>query len=106
VTRPAPLTLAGRQTLIYVVFAVSGPVLTGIVIWSMLAVRDWQDAAPLDRLDKFATLALLVASALMVTVVTLACFISIRAIKIGKAGLEAEGAGGDEPPVDEPPGNG
>jgi len=94
--RPAPLTLGGRQTLVYLVFAGCGPSLTAIVVWAMVTVRDFAGATALDRLDKFATLAILIAAALMVIVVALACFVSIRAIKLGKSGLEAESNGGGD----------
>lgn len=95
--RPAPLTTGGRQTLVYLIFAGSGPALTVLIIWAMSTIRDWQDAAPADKLARFAFLAEFVAVALLILVVALACFVSIRAIKVGKDGLEAtsQNAGDD-----------
>ena len=88
-----PFTREGRQTLIYCVLAGCGPALTAVVIWAMLVIRRWDAANTADRLDKFASLAMVMASALVVIVVALSCFVSIRAIKIGKDGLEASGDG-------------
>jgi hypothetical protein len=93
--RPAPLSTAGRQTLVYLVFAGAGPALTGLIVWAMYAIRAWQGASAISRLDRFAALANLVAAGMLVIVVALACFVSIRAIKIGAHGLEATGSGGD-----------
>jgi hypothetical protein len=92
-----PLTPEGRQTLIYLIFAGCGPALTGVVIWAMLIIRTWSDASAEIRLDKFAQLAMVVAAALMIIVIGLACFVSIRAIKakVGEASFEATGSGGD-----------
>lgn len=99
-TRPSPLTTAGRQTLVYLIFAGSGPVITLGVIWAMQQIRDWPNAAPADKLARFAFLAQYVAIALLIVVVSLACFVSIRAIKVGKDGLEATSQNdGDDPPT-------
>ncbi len=97
--RPAPLTMAGRQTLVYLVFAGSGPALTVLIIWAMRAIRDWQGADAADKLARFAFLAQYVAIALLILVVALACFVSIRAIKVGKDGLEATSQNDGEPPT-------
>jgi hypothetical protein len=95
VKRPAPLTIAGRQTLVYLVFAGSGPALTLLVVWAMTSIREWQGASAISRLDRFAALANMVAAGLLIIVVALACFVSIRALKISAKGIEAEGSGGD-----------
>jgi len=86
-----PLTREGRQTLIYLTFAFAGPALTGIVIWAMVAALEHTALWP-----TFRDLALIVAAALMIVVMGLACFVSIRAIKIGKDGIEATGDGDGE----------
>ena len=91
-----PFTREGRQTLVYLVFAGCGPALTGVVIWALTVMRDFAGAGAEQRLDKFATLAMLVGAALLIVTVALACFVSIRAIKIGKDGLEANGEGNGE----------
>lgn len=89
-TRPAPLTFAGRQTLIYVCLALSGPVLTGIVVWALASIRDWKDVDAVTKLARYAALTNYIAIALLIVVIALACFVSIRAIKIGRDGIEAE----------------
>jgi lysylphosphatidylglycerol synthetase-like protein (DUF2156 family) len=86
-----PFTRDGRQTLIYLVFALAGPALTAVVIWAMVKA--------LEQVALWATfrdLALIVAAALMVVVIGLAMFVSIRAIKVGRDGVSAEGEGGGE----------
>lgn len=99
-TRPAPLTHGGRQTLIYLVLAGAGPTLTGVVVWAMVMVRDWTGANPVTKLDAFARLAWWICLALFVIVVALACFVSIRAVRIGRDGLTAEANdNGEDQPV-------
>lgn len=90
-----PFTRAGRQSLVYILFAGCGPILTVIVIWAMQVIRTFPDTAAQERLDKFSTLAILVCAGLLVMVTAYACFVSIRAVKIGKDGLEAEGNQGE-----------
>jgi hypothetical protein len=80
-----PFGYSGRQTLIYLLFAGAGPALTLIVIWAMrqsLAAKLW---------DQFRALSNEVALAHLIVVIGLAMFVSIRAIKIGKDGIEAQG---------------
>ena len=91
-----PFTRDGRQTLVYLVFAGCGPALTVVVIWAMRVIRDWTGASVADRLDKFASLAMVIGAALLIITIALACFVSIRAVKIGKDGIEAQGEGGGE----------
>jgi hypothetical protein len=90
-----PFTREGRQTLVYLVFAGAGPALTLLVKWAM--------GQALDRKlnDAFASLADKVADALLVICLALACFVSIRAIKIGKDGMDVQGRdpAGDSPPT-------
>ena len=82
-----PYTHEGRQTLVYLVFAGSGPALTCVVIWAMLQAID----AGLPR--TFSQLSLIVAACLLIITTGLAMFVSIRAVKLGKDGFSAEGGG-------------
>lgn len=79
-----PFTREGRQTLVYLVFAGCGPALTLLVRWAM--------GQALDRklIDVFGSLANKVADALLIIVIGLACFVSIRAIKVGKDGFDVQ----------------
>ena len=89
--RPAPLTRDGRQTLVYLIFAGSGPALTLVVIWAMIEA--------LKRVALYATfshLAMIVAVSLLIIVTGLAMFVSIRAVKISKDGFEASGGNAPE----------
>lgn len=82
-----PFTRDGRMTLIYLALAGCGPALTLVVIWAMnLSQKANQWAI-------FADLANKVAWALLLIVLALSCFVSIRAIKVGKDGIEATGDG-------------
>lgn len=89
-----PFTRDGRQTLIYLVLAGCGPALTFVVFWSMRVIQAFPGASAEQRLEKYANLAMLVGSALIIIVIALSCFVSIRAIKVGKDGIEAQGDGG------------
>ena len=89
-----PYTREGRQTLIYLALAGCGPALTLVMIWAMQVIRGWSEASADTRLDKFATLAYLIGAALLIIVTALACFVSIRAVKISKDGFEASGGEG------------
>lgn len=92
-----PYTREGRQTLIYLALAGCGPALTVVMIWAMQVIRDWNEASAAARLDKFATLAYLIGASLLIIVTALACFVSIRAVKISKDGFEATGGEGNAP---------
>lgn len=85
-----PFSQEGRQTLVYLVFAGSGPTLTIFTAWAMLeALRHgWQGI--------FANLAYTVAACLLIIVTGLAMFVSIRALRFGKDGFSAEGGGAPE----------
>jgi hypothetical protein len=80
-----PFSHDGRQTLVYLVFAGCGPVLTLVVWWAM------RQAGGAAQWSIFGQLANIVAGALLIVVIGLAMFVSIRAIKIGRDGLEASG---------------
>lgn len=75
----------------YLVYALSGPALTAVVIWAMVEalrrVALWQT---------FSQLAFILAAALFVVVTGLAMFVSIRAIKVGRDGFEASGGEEDK----------
>lgn len=80
-----PFTHEGRQTLVYIVLAFAGPALTGVVMWAMSITRDEK------HWDIFGSLADKVSWSLLIIVCALACFVSIRAIKIDKNGASIEG---------------
>lgn len=89
-----PFSHEGRQTLVYLVFAGAGPALTLLVMWAMRqALAHGFQAA-------FESLADKVTWALLIIVCGLACFVSIRAIQIGKDGVNVQGRdrGGDDTP--------
>lgn len=86
-----PYSREGRQTVIYLALAGCGPALTLVMMWAMNTIRFWDQADATARLDKFATLAILIGVALLIIVTALACFVSIRAVKISKDGFEATG---------------
>jgi hypothetical protein len=93
-----PFTRDGRATLVYLVFAGAGPALTSIVIYALTIIETFPGASAEERLDKYATLAILIASGMLVIVSALAVFVSIRAMKVkaGKDGFDAEISGDDE----------
>lgn len=84
-----PFTRAGRSTLVYIAFALSGPSLTLLVLWIM-------NEAKVRSPWAFNTLAWMVGGALLISVSGLAMYVSLRAIKLGRDGFEASGEGGDE----------
>lgn len=90
-----PFTRAGERTWVYMLGGLCAPVLTVIVIWALQVIRYWPGATPEQKLEKFFILAMLVATGLLIMVIAFACFISIRAIKVGKDGIEASGSGGE-----------
>jgi hypothetical protein len=87
-----PFTHEGRQTLIYLVFAGAGPALCLICLWAMNAAlqKGW--------LEVYVNLATKFGWANLIIVSGLACFVSIRAIKIGKDGFGVEGRDREPPP--------
>lgn len=87
--RPAPLTRDGRQTLVYLIFAGAGPVLTLTVMWAMSEALQRQ-----ALFRTFGHLAMIVAVSLLIIVTGLAMFVSIRAVRISKDGFEAMGGNG------------
>jgi hypothetical protein len=90
-----PFTQQGRQTLVYLIFAGSGPALTMLTIWMMrqALARGWQSV--------FASIAEKVTWSLLIITCALACFVSIRAIKVGSV-IDVQGR--DSPPDGGPDG--
>jgi hypothetical protein len=93
-----PFSRGGRQTLLALVFALCGPALTLCVLWILDTVRGFPGASGEARLDAYVKLAQPVGWSLIIIVVALACYISIRSFKAGPTGIEASGTGegGDE----------
>lgn len=91
-----PYTHEGRQTLVYMALAWAAPIICGMLIWAMQTLRDWTDAPVLQRLERFADIADRLSWGLLVILVSYACFVSIRAVKIGKDGFEASSFGDDD----------
>jgi type VI protein secretion system component VasK len=80
-----PFSHDGRQTLIYLMFSLSTGILTLIVWWAMdqlFNAHEWLLGKQLA--DK-------IAWALMISVAAYACFVSLRAISLGKDGLSVTG---------------
>lgn len=80
--RILPWTHEGRQTWIYILTGLCGPALTGIVMYDMAQIRDWQGVDEVIKLREYAHLAGLNAIALLIIVMAHAGFVSIRALKI------------------------
>ena len=95
-----PYTRPGRQTLIYIVLALCGPALTVCIMHILDVVEKFPDTTGEARLTAYVELAKPLTWSLLIIVVALACFVSIRAIKIGPDGLEAssrdQGDGGSD----------
>ena len=91
-----PFTRDGRSTLVYLVLAGCGPALTLVLIWAMRTIRLWDGADAAQRLDRFADIANVISWALLVIVVALACFVSIRALKVNVRNGTAEVDGHDQ----------
>lgn len=92
-----PWTREGRQTLLYIVLALCGPALTGCLLWALDVVRVFPGTTGEQRLDAYVELSKPIGWALMVIVVALSCFVSIRAIKIGPLEATSRDDGGDPP---------
>lgn len=91
-----PWTREGRQTLIYISIALSSPVLCGLILFALHTIRNWDGPSPENRLDRFADIAMLLGWGLMIVLVSYACFISIRALKLNVKDGTAEVDGGNE----------
>lgn len=100
-----PFSRDARHTLLYLVIALCGPSLTIMGWWAMDEIRTFPDTTGEARLEAFAKLATMAMGGLLIIVIALSCFVSIRAIKIGLNGIEAQGSGGDQhapTPTDKP----
>lgn len=85
-----PFTHEGRQTLVYVALSWAAPVICAMLLWAMSRIETFPGAAASERLARFADLADRVSWGLLIILIAYACFVSIRAIKIGKDGFSAE----------------
>jgi hypothetical protein len=90
-----PYTREGRQTLIYLVLAGCGPALCFCLMWILQVVETFPGASGEQRLAAYVELAKPMGWSLIIIVLALACFVSIRSIK-GPGGFEAQGRD-DEP---------
>lgn len=77
-----PFTHEGRQTLIYLIFAGSGPILT------LVGLRILNQTEAASQWGIYASQARIFGWSLFVIVSGLGMFVSIRAFKIGKDGFE------------------
>lgn len=91
-----PFTREGRHTLLYITISLCAPALTIFSMWAMSVVERFPGVPAQERLDAYVKLATLIAVDLLIMVVALACFVSIRSLKIGANGLEADGKGGGD----------
>lgn len=80
-----PFTHEGRQTLVYLIFAGAGPALT------LLAIDIMHDAMNERQWGIYASMASKVGWALLIITSGLGCFVSIRAVKLGKDGFAVDG---------------
>jgi small-conductance mechanosensitive channel len=80
-----PYSHEGRQTLVYLIFAGAGPVLTVLVFYAMLRAfneKQWGLGGQLANKLGWG---------LLIIVCALACFVALRAIKLGPGGLDVQG---------------
>lgn len=84
-----PWTRSGRQTLLCIVFALCGPALCACIMWILRVVETFPGTTGQARLDAYVKLSQPMGWSLIVIVVALAAYISIRSIKAGKDGIEA-----------------
>lgn len=86
-----PFTAEGRRTLINIALFFAGPVLTLAIVWAMHTIRWWSGLSAELRLERFARLADVLSWGLLLVLLAFASYVSIRAIKVGRDGLEATG---------------
>jgi len=79
-----------------IVFAMCGPALSVCILWALDTVETFPDTSGEARLEAYVTLAQPIGWSLIIIVVALAAYISIRSIKAGKDGLEATSFGEDD----------
>lgn len=98
-----PFGRDARHTLLYIVISLCGPALTLLAWWAMNEIKTFPGTSGAERLEAFARLATMAMGGLLVIVIALSCFVSIRAIKIGPNGIEAQGSGGESNATDPEP---
>ena len=76
-----PFSLDARASLMYLSFAGGGPAVLIALMINMDTIRNWTGAPAGERLERYADIADKLAWGLLIVLVTLACFISIRAFK-------------------------
>lgn len=91
-----PWSRIGRQTLLTIVFAFCGPALTACILWILDVVKGFPGTTGEQRLEAYVKLAQPLGWSLIIIVVALAAYISIRSIKAGKDGLEATSFADDD----------
>ena len=80
-----PFTHEGRQTLVYLMFAGAGPALTGLVVGIMYVCLEYK------LFETFKSMAWFMAVSALILNIAIGMFVSIRAVKISKDGISAEG---------------
>jgi len=90
-----PFTREGRQTLVYITLAGCGPALTACIMWALSVIEKFPGASAEQRLDRYVELAYPLTWGLLLIVLALACFVSIRAVKLeaGKDGVKLDASG-------------
>ncbi len=86
-----PWSQEGRATAVYLGFLWSVPALTALLRWAMGEIATFPGAEAGERLTRFANLADKIVDGVLLGMIVYACFISIRALKVGKDGLDVHG---------------
>lgn len=94
-----PWSVNGRRTLLTIVFAACGPALTACIMWALNVVKTFPGTTGEQRLAAYVKLAEPVTWSLIIIVIALASYISIRSFKAGKDGIETTSFGDDDDDV-------
>lgn len=86
-----PYTGEGRQTLLYMVLAGCAPALHASIMWAMNVVKTFPGATGEARLAAYVKLAEPISYSLLIIVISLAMFVSLRSLKFSKDGLDVQG---------------
>ena len=87
-----PYTGEGRQTLLYMVLAGCAPALHGSIMWAMNVVKTFPGTTGEQRLNAYVKLAEPISYSLLIIVIALAMFVSLRSLKFSaKDGLDVQG---------------
>ena len=87
-----PYTGEGRQTLLYLVLAGCAPALHGSIMWAMNVVKTFPGTTGEQRLAAYVKLAEPISYSLLIIVIALAMFVSLRSLKFSaKDGLDVQG---------------